>query len=85
MNSVATGGPALYTEGHFNGQSNDDTNLRRVDTRTRLYYTAKINDNLKLVNKFEMTPPGAKAQPGSRNGRSVATIPGPSLTAVAMS
>ncbi|MBU1713152.1 MAG: hypothetical protein KKD47_08620 [Proteobacteria bacterium] len=25
-----------------------------VDTRTRLYYTAKINDNLKFVNKFEM-------------------------------
>jgi hypothetical protein len=26
----------------------------RFDTRTRLYYTAKINDNLKFVNKFEM-------------------------------
>lgn len=25
-----------------------------VDTRTRLYYTAILNDNLKLVNKFEM-------------------------------
>ncbi len=24
-----------------------------VDTRTRLYYTAKLNDNLKFVNKFE--------------------------------
>jgi hypothetical protein len=31
----------------------DDT-VERADTRTRLYYTAKINDNLKLVNKFEM-------------------------------
>ena len=44
----------MYTEGHFNGENNDDTNNRLVDTRTRLYYTAKINDNLKFVNKFEM-------------------------------
>ena len=28
--------------------------VSQVDTRTRLYYTAVINDNLKLVNKFEM-------------------------------
>ncbi|MGD8883482.1 MAG: hypothetical protein PVI82_16405, partial [Desulfobacterales bacterium] len=28
--------------------------LSRVDTRTRLYYTAILNDNLKFVNKFEM-------------------------------
>jgi hypothetical protein len=27
--------------------------LSRVDTRTRLYYTAIINDNLKFVNRFE--------------------------------
>jgi hypothetical protein len=32
----------------------DDDTVERADTRTRLYYTAKINDNLKLVNKFEM-------------------------------
>jgi len=44
----------FYNQGHFNGEKNDDTNNRVVDTRTRLYYTAKINDNLKLVNKFEM-------------------------------
>ena len=44
----------LFTDGHFNGENNDDTNYRRVDTRTRLYYTAKINDNLKFVNKFEI-------------------------------
>ncbi len=35
------------------GDAEDDT-IERADTRTRLYYTAKINDNLKLVNKFEM-------------------------------
>ncbi len=33
-------------------EAEDDT-IERADTRTRLYYTAKINDNLKLVNKFE--------------------------------
>ena len=54
----------MSTEGHFNGENND--NYQRspgTDTRTRLYYTAKINDNLKLVNKFEygrpMGPPVA--------------------------
>jgi hypothetical protein len=34
--------------------SDDSLDLSRVDTRTRLYYTAEINDSLKLVNKFEM-------------------------------
>ena len=34
--------------------SNSDSGLTRVDTRTRLYYTAVLNDNLKLINKFEM-------------------------------
>jgi len=40
----------------FNGLGDDndaDDQLERVDTRTRLYYTAKLNDNLKFVNKFE--------------------------------
>jgi hypothetical protein len=44
----------FYQMGHFNGEKNDLGSQRLVDTRTRLYYTAKINDNLKLVNKFEM-------------------------------
>ncbi|BHH84394.1 hypothetical protein [Desulforhopalus sp. 52FAK] len=30
-----------------------DTDYFRVDNRTRLYYTAKFNDNFKFVNKFE--------------------------------
>lgn len=42
----------------FSGDDSDDydesLDFRQADTRTRLYYTAKINDNLKLVNKFEM-------------------------------
>lgn len=32
----------------------DAPDVARADTRTRLYYTAVINDNLKFVNKFEM-------------------------------
>jgi hypothetical protein len=34
-------------------QSNGDTNFNMIDTRTRLYYTAKFSDNFKFVNKFE--------------------------------
>ena len=33
--------------------SRKDAGVSRIDTRTRLYYTAILNDNLKLVNKFE--------------------------------
>jgi hypothetical protein len=43
----------FQTKGYFDGQQNEDGE-QNVETRTRLYYTAKINDNLKLVNKFEM-------------------------------
>ena len=42
----------------FNNYSGEDQteayDFQRVDTRTRLYITAVINDNLKFVNKFEM-------------------------------
>jgi hypothetical protein len=34
--------------------TNPGQDLQRVDTRTRLYWTAAINDKLKFVNKFEM-------------------------------
>jgi hypothetical protein len=30
-----------------------DTNYGRIDTRTRLFYTAKFNDDFKFVNAFE--------------------------------
>jgi hypothetical protein len=48
----------FITEQRFSGENNSkDTgspnDLQQVDTRTRLYYTAVLNDNLKLVNKFE--------------------------------
>ena len=45
----------FYTEQNFTGE--DETEAKDfswVDTRTRLYYTAVLNDNLKFVNKFEI-------------------------------
>jgi len=47
----------MYSDTNFDGVDNDVSRANEVqqaDTRTRLYYTAIINDNLKLVNKFEM-------------------------------
>jgi hypothetical protein len=47
----------FFTERDFSGSSAgaEDQRLDKseVDTRTRLYYFAEINDNLKFVNKFE--------------------------------
>ena len=42
-----------FTQKDFSGDDGESKDLTQVDTRTRLYYTAKLNDNLKLVNKFE--------------------------------
>jgi hypothetical protein len=50
----------FFSMNDFAGESNsalgldsEDQDLQRVDTRTRLYYTAVLNENLSLVNKFE--------------------------------
>ncbi|MDZ7598112.1 MAG: alginate export family protein [Desulfobacterales bacterium] len=46
-----------YTEQNYFGSerdNGDEGNISLVDTRTRLYYTAKLSDNFKFVNKFEM-------------------------------
>jgi hypothetical protein len=45
----------FYNQSNFSGSDliKDATDVAKVDTRTRLYYTAKINENLKFVNKFE--------------------------------
>ena len=43
-----------FTQQCFSGDCDGDTDDSRVDTRTRLYYTAVLNDNLKFVNQFEM-------------------------------
>lgn len=40
-----------YTVDNWTGTDSGSTAL--VDTRTRLYYTAKFSDDFKLVNKFE--------------------------------
>jgi hypothetical protein len=55
----------FYQDGDFGGDGGND-GYRRVDTRTRLYYTAKINDNLKFVNKFEMDAVWGENQNASR-------------------
>jgi hypothetical protein len=48
----------FYTNRDFSGSdagANDgDQDITLVDTRTRLYYTAMLNDNLSFVNKFEI-------------------------------
>jgi hypothetical protein len=45
----------LYTQRNFTGEDQTEAmDITRVDTRTRLYYTAILNDNLRFVNKFEM-------------------------------
>jgi hypothetical protein len=44
----------FVSQSDFTGDSSESSDLSRVDTRTRLYWTAVLNDNLKLVNKFEM-------------------------------
>lgn len=44
-----------YTETNFTGEDvTEAKDLDRIDTRTRIFYTAKFHENLKFVNKFEM-------------------------------
>ncbi|MBI5678545.1 MAG: hypothetical protein HZC52_08705, partial [Planctomycetes bacterium] len=50
-----------FSEWGFTGASDASSantsnakDTERIDTRTRLFYTAKFSDNLKFVNKFEM-------------------------------
>ena len=40
-----------FVQDNFDGQ--DSASVWRTDSRTRLYYTAKFNDDFKFVNKFE--------------------------------
>lgn len=47
-----TGGDGATITGPPKLQTGPD-DLQQVDTRTRIYYTAIINENLKFVNKFE--------------------------------
>ncbi|MDY0376110.1 MAG: hypothetical protein RBQ72_10330 [Desulfobacterium sp.] len=43
----------MYTQDNFSGDKDKALDRSQIDTRTRLYYTALLNDNLKFVNKFE--------------------------------
>ena len=43
----------FYSEQNFSGDTSDKQDETLIDTRTRLFYTAKFSDNLKFVNKFE--------------------------------
>lgn len=53
-NTDFSGNSGYYTDstGKVNLEGKQD--VQKVDTRTRIYYTAKFSDNLKLVNKFEI-------------------------------
>jgi hypothetical protein len=44
----------FVTQKNFDGDDTEALDISEMNTRTRIYYTAKLNDNLKLVNKFEM-------------------------------
>jgi hypothetical protein len=44
----------IHQENFLGDDDVADSGLTQVDTRTRLYYTAVLNDNLKFINKFEM-------------------------------
>ena len=44
----------MFSHTNFSGDDTESADQMAVDTRTRLYYTAKFSDNLKFVNKFEM-------------------------------
>jgi hypothetical protein len=64
---------------YYDGLANDDPGgvddtEDNVETRTRLYYTAKINDNLKLVNKFEMDATWGAAGTYGRTGADFISI-----------
>lgn len=44
----------FFSNNQFSGDEDvDNAEQQEVDTRTRLYYTAILNDNLKFINKFE--------------------------------
>lgn len=42
-----------YTQQNFSGSDGGSQDVQKVDTRTRLFYTAVFNDDFKFVNKFE--------------------------------
>jgi len=60
----------FYTNQNFTGEDDSEAkDFSFVDTRTRLYYTAIFNENLKFVNKFEFDATWGSSA-GSRGGSS---------------
>jgi hypothetical protein len=53
----------MFVQSDFTGQDEGGA-YNRTDTRTRLYYTAKFNDDLKFVNKFEFNTSWGDANGG---------------------
>jgi len=43
-----------YLQKDFTGDDSANLDLQMVDTRTRLFYTAKFSDDFKFVNQFEL-------------------------------
>jgi hypothetical protein len=66
-----------YTEQNYFGSerdNGDEGNISIVDTRTRIYYTAKLSDNFKFVNKFEMDAVWGGDQNTGNSGRDYGDI-----------
>lgn len=58
-----------YTQQNYDGEDQDETkDWTGVDTRTRLFWTAVINDNLKFVNRFEFDATWGVDAPDGTNG-----------------
>lgn len=54
-----------YMDKNFTGEDQtDEADVTKVDTRTRIYYTAKFSDSFKFVNKFEMDATWGDASTG---------------------
>jgi hypothetical protein len=62
-----------YSQQDFSGLDDSAQDYSAVDTRTRLYYTAILNDNLKFVNKFEMNATWGQAN-RSTNDTGIAAV-----------
>jgi hypothetical protein len=52
------------TRAFYQDNFTQDSDYWRIDNRTRLYYTAKFNDDFKFVNKFEFNSNWGDAEGG---------------------
>jgi hypothetical protein len=64
-----------FSEWGYTGDSQkNNQDIERIDTRTRIFYTAKFSDNLKFVNKFEFN--SAWGQSNNASSPTIATTYG---------